>query len=212
MKPGHAFVLVGLLSMPTHAQRVDVARFSDGNLDGWTSKTFAGATQYALTGDVGRRVLHARSDAAASGLYRKVRVDLTKTPNLHWSWRISRPLDIDDERQRRGDDFPARVYVVFADGPLLWRTRAINYVWSSRQPADTAWPNPFTDKARMIAVRSGAAGSGEWARESRNVLDDYRRVFGEVPGDVSAVAVMSDSDNSGLATEAWFGDIWFAAK
>lgn len=206
------YVLVALVSMPTHAQRVDVARFSDGNLDGWTSRTFVGETQYELTGDVGRRVLHARSNATASGLYRTVRINLTDTPYLHWSWRISRPLDIDDERQKPGDDFPARVYVVFANGPLLWRTRAINYVWSGRQPADAAWPNPFTDKAWMIAVRSGAVGAGQWARESRNVLDDYRRVFGEEPGDVSAVAVMSDSDNSGLATEAWFGDVWFAAK
>ena len=212
MKSALAYVLVGLLSMPIHAQRVDVARFSDGRLDGWTPRSFVGETQYELTGDPGGRVLHARSNATASGLYHKVRVDLTKTPILRWSWRISLPLDIDDERQRQGDDFPARVYVVFAESPLLWRTRAINYVWSGRQPVDAAWPNPFTDKAWMIAVRSGAVGAGRWARESRNVLDDYRRVFGDDPSDVSAVAVMSDSDNSGLATEAWFGDIWFAAE
>ena len=205
-------VLVALISMPAHAQRVDVARFSDGSLDGWTSRSFVGETRYELTGDAGRRVLHARSSASASGLYRTVRVNLAETPYLHWSWRIGRPLEIDDERQKQGDDFPARVYVVFQRGPLFWRTRAINYVWSNHQPAGAEWPNPFTGNARMIAVRSGAAGVGQWVRESRNVQDDYRQVFGEKPGDVSAVAVMSDSDNSGLATEAWFGDIWFAAK
>jgi hypothetical protein len=208
----HLYVLVALISMPAHAQRVDVARFSDGNLDGWTSRSFVGKTRYELTGDAGRRVLHARSSASASGLYRTVRVNLAETPYLHWSWRIGRPLDIDDERQKRGDDFQARVYVVFARGPLLWRTRAINYVWSSQQPANAMWPNPFTANAWMIAVRSGPAVAEKSVSESRNVLEDYRRVFGEEPGAVSAVALMSDSDNSGLATEAWFGDAWFAAK
>jgi hypothetical protein len=63
----------------------------------------------------------------------------------------------------------------------------------------------------MIAVRSGAAAVGQWVHESRNVGDDYRRIFGDDPGDVTAVALMTDTDNTGQAAEAWFGDIWFAS-
>ncbi len=64
----------------------------------------------------------------------------------------------------------------------------------------------------MFAVRSGPAAVGQWTRESRSVSDDYRRLFGDEPGKVAAVAVMTDTDTSSFSAEAWFGDIWFAAE
>lgn len=198
-----------LLSTPAGAERLDIARFSAGDLEGWKSRSFAGQTRYRLEIQDGRQVLHAVSSASASGLYREATIDLAKTPYLRWSWRIGNLLATQDERSKAGDDYPARVYVVFSRGPLLWRTRAINYVWSSHQPAGSEWPNAFTANARMVAVRSGAAEVGQWVHESRDVYDDYRRAFGEEPGEVSAVAVMTDTDNTGQAAEAWFGDIWF---
>jgi hypothetical protein len=198
-----------LLTIPAGAERLDVARFSAGELDGWKSRSFAGETRYRLEIHAGRQVLHAVSKASASGLYREVTIDLKETPYLHWSWRVGNLLAMQDERSKPGDDYAARVYVVFSGGPFLWRTRAINYVWSSHQPAGSEWPNAFTANARMIAVRSGTAAVGQWVHESRNVYADYRRAFGEEPGQVSAIAVMTDTDNSGQTAEAWFGDIWF---
>jgi hypothetical protein len=44
------------------------------------------------------------------------------------------------------------------------------------------------------------------------VLADYRRIFGEEPGAVDAVAIMTDTDNTGASATAWYGDIRFAAK
>ena len=70
----------------------------------------------------------------------------------------------------------------------------------------------FTGNAGMIAVESGVDRIGHWVSESRDVLADYRRLFGEEPGRVDAVAIMTDTDNTGAATTAWYGDIWFAAK
>jgi hypothetical protein len=198
-----------LLTIPAGAERLDVARFSAGELDGWKSRSFAGETRYRLEIHAGRQVLHAVSKASASGLYREVTIDLKETPYLHWSWRVGNLLAMQDERSKPGDDYAARVYVVFSGGPFLWRTRAINYVWSSHQPAGSEWPNAFTANARMIAVRSGTAAVGQWVHESRNVYADYRRAFGEEPGQVSAIAVMTDTDNTGQTAEAWFGDIWF---
>lgn len=73
-----------LLSTEARAERVDVGRFSAGELDGWTSRSFVGETRYRLTDHGGRHVLHAFSDGTASGLYRRVRVNLAETPYLHW--------------------------------------------------------------------------------------------------------------------------------
>ena len=114
-------------------ERLDVARFSHGDLDGWKSKAFSGLTRYALTNENGRTALHARSNAAASGLYREMSIELGKTPILNWTWQIGNILAGADERTRAGDDYPARVYVIFSGGRVL-RPRAIIRM-SSKRPA-----------------------------------------------------------------------------
>ncbi|HSI95142.1 MAG: DUF3047 domain-containing protein [Methylophilaceae bacterium] len=194
------------------AERIEIARFTQGELSGWKTKIFAGETRYSLERTGGKTALRADSSAAASGLYREVKVDLGKTPILNWSWKVDHVLMGADERTRSGDDYPVRVYVVFSGGLYFWRTRAINYVWSNRQPVDSSWPNAFTGNARMIAVESGASQTGKWINERRDVHADYRRLFGEEPGPIDAVAIMTDTDNTGAAATAWYGDIWFSVE
>ncbi len=192
--------------------RIGIGRFSAGDLAGWQPKVFAGETRYVLQSVDQRRVLYADSRGTASGLYYRTRVDLARTPDLNWSWKIANVLSGHDERSKAGDDYPARLYVAFSGGALFWRTRVINYVWSSNQPVGSEWPNAFTANARMIAVHAGAADVGRWISEKRNVLADYRRLFGEEPGPVDAIALMTDTDNTGRSARAWYGDIWFSGR
>ena len=191
---------------------VPIGLFSRGDLSGWKEKVFAGETEYRLFRNNNRTTLRAQSHAAASGRYKKVKVDLKDTPVLHWSWKVDNLLEGVDEQSKSGDDYPARVYVVFSGGLFFWRTRAINYVWSSNQPVDTTWPNAFTGNAKMVAVESGPDQLGRWVIEQRDVAADYKRLFGEDPGTVDAVAIMTDTDNSGQRASAWYGDIWFASE
>lgn len=194
------------------SERIDIAHFSQGDLSGWQTKTFAGETRYSLENSDGQLALRADSSAAASGRYREVNVDLNKTPILNWRWKVDGILTGNDERTRKGDDYPARVYVVFSGGVIFWRTRAINYVWSNKQPIGSSWPNAFTDHAYMIAIESGPDRAGQWVSERRDVRADYLRAFGEEPGRVDAIAIMTDTDNTGAVATAWYGDIWFTAK
>ncbi|WP_430232099.1 DUF3047 domain-containing protein [Nitrosomonas communis] len=204
-------VCLPLLSW-AESERIDIARFSQSDLSGWQSKVFAGKMRYALKNNDGKIVLHADSKAAASGLYREINIDLGKTPVLNWSWKVDNILGGNDERTRAGDDYPVRIYVVFSGGLAFWRTRAINYVWSNRQPVGSSWLNAFTSNARMIAVESGSERVGQWVSERRDVRDDYRLLFGEEPDQVNAVAIMTDTDNTGGAATAWYGDIWFSEQ
>ncbi|MCB1937398.1 MAG: DUF3047 domain-containing protein [Nitrosomonas sp.] len=210
----HLLWIAICLSMTTWAssELIDIARFSQGNFNGWQPKVFAGETRYSLEREEGRMVLRADSHQAASGLYREVSIDLNKTPLLNWSWKVDDILTGNDERSKAGDDYPARVYVVFSGGVMFWRTRAINYVWSNRQPIDSSWFSAYTNNAGMIAIRSGAANVGRWMKESRDVRADYRRLFGEEPSRVDAVAIMTDTDNTGAVATAWYGDIWFSNR
>jgi hypothetical protein len=118
-------------------------------------------------------------------------------------------LDV-DERSKAGDDYPARLYLVISGGVLFWRTRALNYVWSSHQPVGTSWPNAFTGNARMLAVESGPAHAGEWRHYRRDVRADLRRWLDEDIDAIDAVAIMTDTDNSGQHAIAYYGDIYFS--
>ncbi len=212
MNPLRIALLLLPLSLAAADTVVPVGLFSRGELNGWQEKRFQGETDYRLFRHNSQTALRARSHGSASGRFKEVQIDLATTPVLHWSWKIDNLLQGVDEQSKAGDDYPARVYVVFSGGVFFWRTQAINYVWSSNQPVGTTWPNAFTANAKMIAVQSGGDRLGQWVSEQRNVAEDYRRLFGTAPRKVDAVAIMTDTDNTGQRASAWYGDIWFAAE
>ncbi len=184
----------------------------NADLEGWREWTFSGATEYTPVVSQGRPAIKAVSDAAASGVYRGIRIDLGKTPILHWNWRVENTLGAIDETRKEGDDYPARIYVMVAHPLFFWKTYALTYVWSSARPAGSAWPNAYSDGARVIAVRSGDAGLGEWHGERRDVREDFKRYFGKDVRYTTAVAVMTDTDDTGKQAVAYYGDIWFSTR
>ena len=185
---------------------------SSGSLSGWKAKHFSGETSYTPDKIDGRDCVKATAEGTASGMFREIEVDLTKTPWLNWHWRIDNIYENRGEQTKAGDDYPARIYVVKSGGALFWKTLAVNYVWSSHQPVSTSWFNAYTDNARMIAVRSGQIQTGQWLTEKRNVRDDFRQAFGKDVTTIHAVAFMSDADNTGLSASACYGDIFFSSE
>lgn len=206
--------MAGLVSIAALAadETVMAGRFSAGDLKDWQTKVFQGETRYRIDEKSGRRALFADSRGAASGLYREIRVDLSRTPWLNWSWRVDRVLDQVDERTKTGDDYPARVYVVVSGGAAVWKTRSLIYVWSSNQPVGATWNNAFTSNARVMALRSGTQDAGRWVTEKRDIRADFRQLFGDDLAAIDAVALMTDTDNSGQRATAWYGDIYFTAR
>lgn len=205
-------LLAGLLPALVCAETVVIGDFTNNGLEQWQSKSFVGETDYRLVMDEGRRVLKAESRGTASGLYHEKTIDLTVTPWLKWRWKVANILNGVDETTKSGDDYAARVYVIFSGGLAFWRTRTLVYVWSSHQPVGSSWHNAFTDRARVIAVQSGKDKLGRWVSESRNVREDYRQLFGEDVTESDAIAVMTDTDNSGQQATAWYGDICFSSQ
>ena len=192
------------------AMNLMVGNFSGGNIDDWTTQSFEGATHYRVVAQDGRQVLEAESKGTASGLVRKLRVDLEKMPYLNWSWRVNDVLAGIDERTQAGDDYPARVYVIVSGGIAFWRTRTLIYVWSSRQPAGSRWENAFTANAQVMALQSGK-GAG-WATERRDVQADFKQCFHDDISFIDAVAIMTDTDNRNQEAVAWYGDIYFSSE
>ena len=191
-----------------HAQEVVLGRFSASDLTGWEPKSFEGETRYRLTKDGGgETVLEAVSNAAASGLVYERKIDVTKTPILIWRWRIERPVSPPDELSKEGDDFAVRVYFLAPGAGWLSFPDSVVYVWASKQPEGSAWPNPYTKKAHMVAVDSGARHAGRWRTHRRNMREDFRRYFGRDITEITHIAIMTDTDNSKLSARGWYGDI-----
>lgn len=221
------------------AERVEVGHFAapaapDALPAGWETLTFKKiprSTQYRVVREGEGWVLEARSEAAASALYRPLDLDLRAHPRLTWRWKIGNVLVRGDARTKQGDDYPARVYVAFRHDParttawervtygpyrLLYGTypprSVLNYIWDTRLPPGTTLDNAYTSRAKMIVVRSGGAEVGRWVTETRDVLEDYRRLFGGDPPPVACVAVMTDTDDTGERATAWYDALAFLAR
>jgi len=185
--------------------------YQQGISKNWKEKSFKGLTHYEVVQEAGQRCIKATSDASASALYYEIGFDPRDYPFLVWRWKVSNILAKGDELKKEGDDYAARVYVVFPSA-LFWRTKAVNYIWANKLPAGQAVPNPFTSNACMIAVQSGPSLVGQWLEEKRNLLEDYRKCFGEDPPKAGAVAIMTDTDNTGEQAIAWYGPIRLLRK
>ena len=203
----YAMLIGSFANASTMAASMTLGQFSSGELTGWEEEEFEGKTDYALVDEDDSTVLQATSVASASGLVLERHIDLVDTPILVWRWRIDGPVNPPDETVRSGDDFAARIYFVTPGDGLFAFPDSISYVWASQKPVGTDWPNPFTGKVRMVAVESGSAHAGQWRSYRRNMRDDFRRLFGRDITEVTHIALMTDTDNSGGAARAWYGDI-----
>jgi Protein of unknown function (DUF3047) len=193
-----------------------------------TFKKIERHTIYTVVKDDGVSVVKAQSQASASGLVRNQTIDLKQFPILQWRWKVANILRKADPTQKRGDDYPARIYITFAvDRSKLSAVErfkyaaarlfygeypplaAISYIWESKTPIGTVLPNAYTERVKMIVVQSGAEKLNQWLDMRRDVYEDYKQAFGGEPPLVSGVAIMTDTDNTGESATAYYGDLLF---
>ncbi len=197
--------------------------------DGWQPQTFKKIkkhTTYGLIKDGGATTIKAVANDSASGLTKALDLDLKTYPILEWRWKVDNLIAKGNPRTKAGDDYPSRIYITFKYDPnrvSVWERAkyglakllygvypphaGINYIWENKLPVGTVVPNAYTDRLRMIVVESGAGNLNQWQSYRRNVYEDYKQAFGEEPPNVSGVAIMTDTDNTGESATAYYGDI-----
>ena len=145
---------------------------------------------------------------------------------VEFAWRASALPPQGDVSQAETEDAAARVLFAFngdeqrltpRNRMLFDLARALTgesppfatlmYVWDARAPVGAVIVNPRSDRVRKIVVESGAAGLGQWRHYRRNLVDDYRLAFGDAPGALQAVALMTDGDNTSSQLSTWYRDI-----
>jgi hypothetical protein len=194
----------------------------------WILSAFKRPTSYQLVSREGRTVVRAEAKSSASGLIHPLALDPGTYPLLQWRWKVDALISKADNSQKHLEDAPARLVVSFdgdmdkltpQDRMLFDSVRLLTgqqlpyatlmYIWGNRAPRETVIPNKHTSRIRMIVVESGREKLGSWQEITRNVAEDYRRAFGEEPGRIQAVGIMTDTDNTGGDIHAYYGDILF---
>lgn len=194
----------------------------------WIITRAKAATQYDLVADPvsGQVVLHAVAKRAATGLMQPLDVDPFHRPHLTWKWRLVSLVDGADPDDRHADDAPARL-LLFFDGDearLPARERMLRetarlltgqavpfstlmYVWDETRALDSVIAHPLSQQIKRVVIGNGRERLGRWKHFERNYVEDYRRAFGEDPGRLIGVGILTDTDNLGSEIEAFYGDI-----
>jgi hypothetical protein len=218
---------------------IEVARFSQLRPGGplaeqWEPYVLQPAnplTRYRPTEVAGNICVEADATNGHSALQRLIRISPERHPVLEWRWRVPRlPSDASapagakaTPRARlmlafHGDaeklDMEQRVQLRMAKaitGQALPYSSLI-YVWMKGVPEGTVVPSPYTDRVRLMALDSSEKLLDQWVEFRRNVREDYRRAFGEEPGDIVGVGIFTDVDGNGAPGRAYYGDITFRGE
>ena len=193
-------------------------------------------TRYAVAENDGRRAVRADADASYANAVHPLDAEIGATPILRFAWRVDRFPEHSDLTSRARDDVAAKVCVLL-DVPLerlslVDRTKiqlgrrlfdpqlpaaTICYVWDRTLPAGRWIDNAYTDRVRMLVLRSGANGEqSRWFDERRDLRADFLQAFPREAAAglprVAALAFASDADNTKGKAAAWFGDMALAAE
>jgi len=174
----------------------------------WKEQTWGKpAYDLEIVSDNGQPVLHLRSKGDNSTISRDLTgsVDLNETPILEWRWKVMTLPTGGNACQKSTDDEAAQVYVAWVRSPEAVRSLIIGYVWDSTAPAGTICKSQKTATVTYVVLRSGADELGKWITERRNVVEDFRRIYGEAPDKPTALSLAIDSDDTGSSAESFIG-------
>ena len=194
------------------------------------NKAAVPTTRYDITAIDGQKVLRLQTDGSYGNLVHALPgVKLLEKTQLRRRWRLDQSLVNADLRQKRGDDSPLKVCLLFdvplaklsfVDRSVLSLARSVSgeklpsatlcYVWDHLLPTGTLLNNAYTSRVRILVLGSGDQRLGQWVTHQRDVAADFKLAFGrEIEGlpALDGVLVGADSDNAGGQSLAYVGDI-----
>ena len=197
------------------ADEVKVFDFTETELTELQVRKVRGAdnkTVYSIGTNENGNYLKSVANNAASGLGKKIKINLNKTPFINITWKIEKDLSGIKENTKKGHDFAARVFVIKKTGATPLSNRAINYVFSSNNEIGLSWPSPYTKKSIDNVLASTKDSLNEWITVKANVKEDFKRFHDLDINELDGLAIMSDTDNSKMNSIAYFQNIYFSAQ
>jgi len=205
--------LITLFSGPVVGENIYIFDFTEQELSELDVRKVRGAdnnTVYTVGSNESGNYLKAVANNAASGLGKKVKIDLNKTPFINITWKIEKDLPGIKENTKKGHDFAARVFVIKKTGATPLSNRAINYVFSSNNEIGVNFPSPYTKKSIDNVLASTKNNPDEWVTVKANVKEDFKKFHDLDVNELDGLAIMSDTDNSKMKAIAYYQNIYFS--
>lgn len=222
------FALLALTACGATLQALDQPEGGERAFHGWQHMPLPGkaATDYQPARYGERDVLQVFAESSASLMRRKLLLEPQHLGQIHFSWKVPALMPASDMARRDAEDSVVRVVLSFDGGrsrlsardhmlselaqlmtgePMPYAT--LMYVWCPTREAGSTIANPRTDRIRKLVVESGEVRLNQWLEYERDIRADFRAVFGEEPGRLTSVAIMTDSDNTGSSVRAWYGPV-----
>ncbi|MEN9538006.1 MAG: hypothetical protein RLZZ126_241 [Pseudomonadota bacterium] len=200
---------------------------------GWMHFTLPGKTPSDYKPDMkqGRPAMRVSANASASILRKDVRIEPQDLSQIRFSWHVPELIANADLAVREQADSPVRIVLAFEGDrsrfsakesmlsemarlvtgePMPYAT--LMYVWSNKHPAGTIIRSSRTDRIRKLVVESGGTHLNQWLDYKRDVRADYEKAFGEPPGALVAIGIMTDTDNTRSKARAWYGPVTLTQK
>jgi hypothetical protein len=171
----------------------------------WELKVKSGKAAFDVMRDGDIPALHLKSVDSSYSVQGKVNVDVKRYPILSWKWKVTKLPKGGDFRRSRTDDQAAQLFVAFTE------TKAIVYIWDTTAPQglmESTSPVPFMT-VKVVVVRSGPAELGKWIAETRNVYEDYKKLYGDEPPLVKGMRFQINSQHTKTSAETYFADVVF---
>ena len=179
--------------------------------NGWRTQSWGSPKyEFEVVSESPSRVLHLVSNGDSSTINKDIKIDCKDYPVLQWRWKVAELPKGGDARKKATDDQALQIYVTFPRFPNAVRSRVIGYIWDTTAPAGTIVKSQKTGLVTYVVMRSGDADIGKWVTETRNVCEDYKKIYGEEPDEkVEALSIGIDSDDTRSRAEGYVGDILF---
>jgi len=199
-----------------------------GRAQEWVHQRFPGkrATEFGYARKEGRPAMGVRANGSASMLRKNVRIEPDQLGAVRFSWLVPQLIEQADLASREADDSPVRIVLVFdgdrsrfsaRDAMLSELARTLTgeempyatlmYAWCNRREPGTVVKSPRTDRIRTLVLESGAHRLNRWVDYERDIRADYLKAFGEAPGALVGIGLMTDSDNTRSQVRAWYGPV-----
>ena len=207
-------IIILIISCPSFADKVNIFEFTEIELSELEVRKVRGAdkkTEYSVGSNDNGNYLKAVADNAASGLGKKVNIDLNKTPIINITWKVEKDLEGIKENTKKGHDFAARVFAIKKTGATPLSNRAINYVFSSNNKVGENFPSPYTKKSIDNVLATTQKNLNEWVTVKANVKEDFKRFHNLDVDQLDGLAIMSDTDNSKMKAITYYQNIYFSA-
>jgi hypothetical protein len=184
------------------------------------------SSQYQLASEQGRKGLKVQAQSSASMMRYALRVEPQALGALKFSWKVPQAIAQANVADRDFDDAPVRLVLAFEGDSSKFSARnamlselsrtitgeplpyaTLMYVWCATSEKDTVVHNPRTDRIRKIVLESGGKNLGKWLDYERDIRADFIKAFGEEPGALLGVALMTDTDNTQSNAMAYYGPV-----